>query len=181
MWDQPPSLPTPTHGLRFTPVLGNYHRRVREGNRPPSQQPPLEETSAGGLVVDPNPGPPRVALIGRRGRAGGLMWSLPKGHVEAGESPEQAAVREIAEETGIHGRVVRPIGAIDYWFVTDGQRIHKTVHHFLLRATGGELSADDIEVEQAAWVPLDEVADRLAFANERALVLRAVEKAVDVT
>lgn len=131
-------------------------------------------------MVDPTGATPRAALIGRRGRAGGLLWSLPKGHVEAGESAEQAAVREIIEETGIHGRVVRPIGTIDYWFAADGRRIHKTVHHFLLLAVEGELSADDIEVEEAAWVALDEVADRLAFANERALVLRAADLSVDV-
>ena len=77
---------------------------------------------------------PRAALIGRTDRRGRLLWSLPKGHIEEGETPEDTAVREVAEETGIIGEVVAPLGIIDFWFVADGRRIHKTVHHFLLRA-----------------------------------------------
>jgi 8-oxo-dGTP pyrophosphatase MutT (NUDIX family) len=131
----------------------------------------VEETSAGGLVVDHRDGgAPHAALIGRTDRRGRLLWSLPKGHVEAGETPEDTAVREVAEETGITGRVVAPLGTIDFWFVADGRRIHKTVHHFLLLAQGGELSDDDVEVEQVEWVPLDQLAGRLAYADERRLV-----------
>jgi 8-oxo-dGTP pyrophosphatase MutT (NUDIX family) len=131
----------------------------------------VEETSAGGLVVDVAGGDaPRAALIGRLDRRGRLLWSLPKGHIEAGESHEDTAVREVAEETGITGRVLARLGTIDFWFVADGRRVHKTVHHFLLLAQGGELSDEDIEVEQVEWVPLDEVADRLAYADERRLV-----------
>lgn len=131
----------------------------------------MEETSAGGLVVDRRDGEtPHAALIGRTDRRGRLLWSLPKGHVEVGETNEAAAVREVAEETGITGRVLAPLGTIDFWFVADGRRIHKTVHHFLLLALGGELSADDIEVEQVEWVPLAELADRLAYADERRLI-----------
>jgi 8-oxo-dGTP pyrophosphatase MutT (NUDIX family) len=113
---------------------------------------------------------PRAALIGRIDRRGRLLWSLPKGHVEPGETAEDAAVREVMEETGITGRVVAPLGTIDFWFVADGRRIHKTVHHYLLLATAGELSDEDIEVEQVEWVPLTEVSGRLAYADERRLV-----------
>ena len=120
----------------------------------------------GGLEQDE----PRAALIGRLDRRGRLLWSLPKGHLEAGETAEAAAVREVAEETGITGRVVAPLGTIDFWFVADGRRIHKTVHHYLMVRLEGELSDADIEVEQVEWVPLDEVADRLAYADERRLV-----------
>jgi 8-oxo-dGTP pyrophosphatase MutT (NUDIX family) len=130
----------------------------------------VEETSAGGLVVDGTSDDARAALIGRLDRRGRLRWSLPKGHVEQGETNEDAAVREVAEETGITGRVVAPLGTIDFWFVADGRRVHKTVHHFLLVAASGELSDEDIEVEQVEWVPLEEVADRLAYDDERRLV-----------
>jgi ADP-ribose pyrophosphatase YjhB (NUDIX family) len=111
-----------------------------------------------------------AALIARHDRRGRLVWSLPKGHVEEGETPEVAAVREIAEETGIAGRVVAPLGTIDFWFVAEGRRIHKTVHHYLLLAEGGELSDEDIEVVEVAWVPLEELAQRLAYDDERRLV-----------
>ena len=131
----------------------------------------VEETSAGGLVVERrNGGAPHAALIGRTDRRGRLLWSLPKGHVEAGETPEVTAVREVAEETGITGRVVAPLGTIDFWFVADGRRVHKTVHHFLLRAVGGVLSDEDVEVEKVEWVPLEDLAARLAYADERRLI-----------
>ena len=133
----------------------------------------MDETSAGGVVLDAEQA--NVALIGRLDRRGRLLWSLPKGHIEEGETPEQTAVREVAEETGISSKVLRPLGTIDYWFVADNRRIHKTVHHFLLQATDGELSDDDVEVTEVAWVALDDLDGRLAYADERRLVRKARE------
>ncbi|CAN5153745.1 hypothetical protein BH20ACT5_BH20ACT5_25570 [soil metagenome] len=135
----------------------------------------VEDTSAGGLFVDAGAEPPVAALIGRHDRRGRLLWSLPKGHLEPGESFEQAAVREVAEETGITGDILAPLGVIDFWFVAEGRRVHKTVHHYLLRAAGGALSDADAEVAEVAWVPLAELADRLAYADERTLAQRASE------
>ncbi|MGH3867770.1 MAG: NUDIX hydrolase [Pseudonocardiaceae bacterium] len=137
----------------------------------------VAETSAGGLVVDTKTG--RAAVIGRLDRRGRLLWSLPKGHVEQGETVEQAAVREVAEETGIDSAVVAALGNIDYWFVTEDRRVHKTVHHFLLRAVGGELSDADVEVTEVAWVPLADLPARLAYADERRLVQRAATMLTD--
>ena len=131
--------------------------------------PTREETSAGGLVVDEQG---RAAIISRRNKRGRLVWSLPKGHLEVGESLEDAAVREVSEETGILGRVLAPLGVIDFYFTADDQRIHKTVHHFLLRAEGGQLSSDDSEVEATLWVPLEELHTVLTFADERDLLAR---------
>jgi len=128
----------------------------------------VDETSAGGLIVDHESG--AAAVIGRLDRRGRLLWSLPKGHIEEGETAEQAAVREVQEETGIHGEILGELGTIDFWFVADGRRIHKTVTHYLMRATGGELSDADVEVTAVAWVPLPEIAAQLAYPDERGLV-----------
>ena len=130
----------------------------------------VDEFSAGGLVVDLAGEVPRGALIGRTDRLGRLLWSLPKGHIEAGETTEQAAVREVEEETGISGEILGELGTIDFWFVADGRRVHKTVTHYLMRATGGELSDADVEVTAVAWVPLPEIAAQLAYPDERGLV-----------
>ena len=111
----------------------------------------------------------KAALIGRIDRRGRMLWSLPKGHIELGETAEQTAIREVAEETGLQGSVLAALGSIDYWFVTEGRRVHKTVHHYLMRFQGGELSDDDVEVTEVAWVPLRELPSRLAYADERKL------------
>ena len=144
--------------------------------------PTVEETSAGGLVVDLAGQTPRAAVIARLNRAGRVEWCLPKGHLERGETAEQAAVREIAEETGIHGRVLGSLGTIDYWFSVDGRRVHKLVHHYLLEATGGHLSVDgdpDQEAIDVAWVPLDELGGLLAFPNERRIAREASARLAD--
>jgi mutator protein MutT len=114
-----------------------------------------------------------AAVIGRRSRSGHLRWSLPKGHIEPGETAEQAAIREIREETGILGQVIDELGTIDFWFVAGRRRIHKTVRHFLLRAVAGELCGDDHEVSAVEWVPLHRLHCRLAYPDERNLVTRA--------
>lgn len=132
----------------------------------------VEEVSAGGLVVDRSGPQPQVALIARRSRGGRLQWSMPKGHVEPGESVQDAAVREVAEETGIHGRVLGPLGTIDFWFSSGGRRVHKTVHHYLLEASGGRLSDADVEVTKVAWVPLGQARRRLSFSDEQQLLDR---------
>lgn len=84
-------------------------------------------------------------------------------------------MREVEEETGICGRITARLGSVDYTFTAEGKRIHKRVHHFLMVAIGGELSDADIEVTEVAWVPLEELDERLAYAGERRLARRATE------
>ena len=138
------------------------------------------ETSAGGLVVrgleraasGPEPDLSRleVALIGRLDRRGRMLWSMPKGHIEPGETVEETARREVLEETGVDGTVLAALGTIDYWFVAEGRRIHKTVHHHLIRYDHGDLCDEDPEITEVAWVPFDDLPRRLAYPDERRLV-----------
>jgi 8-oxo-dGTP pyrophosphatase MutT (NUDIX family) len=132
------------------------------------------EFSAGGVLVRRLKGRWWLAAIRPNGKPEGT-WALPKGLIDSGESGAETAVREVAEETGILGRVLMPLGTIDYWFVADDRRVHKTVHHFLLEAVGGELSDEDVEVTEVAWVPLGELDAQLAYVDERRLVRRAAE------
>ncbi len=158
-----PQSPEPRSGRRS----GQQSRKRRRGKRWLRQ---VDEFSAGGLVVDLNGEVPKGALIGRTDRQGRLLWSLPKGHIEAGETAEQAALREVREETGIDGEILAELGTIDFWFVADGRRIHKTVRHYLMRMVSGELSDADVEVDEVAWVPLPDIRGQLAYPDERGLV-----------
>ncbi|MEY4108826.1 MAG: hypothetical protein RJB35_139 [Actinomycetota bacterium] len=134
----------------------------------------VDEVSAGGLVVDTTG--KLGLLIGRRDikDASGkrILWSLPKGHIEEGETPEQAALREVAEETGIESKIEKSLGDIDFWFMAGGKRIHKTVHHYLFREDGGTLAAQETEVDEVAWFPLAEIVERLAYPDEKKLIAR---------
>lgn len=132
--------------------------------------PVVREYSAGGLIFNDNG---EVAIIARHSRSGHLEWCLPKGHIEKGETPEQTAVREVHEETGIKGKVTGSIATIDYWFTGDNQRVHKLVHHFVLRQVSGHLTVTgdpDHEAEDAAWVPFHELPTVLSYPNERRIV-----------
>ncbi|WP_167108032.1 NUDIX hydrolase [Mycobacterium sp. DL592] len=165
----PPNPAAPADGAKPRTGKSNRPRPERRAN---ARLRTVHETSAGGLVIDGIDGPRETqvaALIGRMDRRGRMLWSLPKGHIEQGETAEQTAIREVAEETGIQGHVLAALGSIDYWFVTEGMRVHKTVHHYLMRFSGGELCDEDVEVTEVAWVPLDELPRKLAYADERRL------------
>jgi ADP-ribose pyrophosphatase YjhB (NUDIX family) len=134
----------------------------------------VDEVSAGGLVVDTSG--KLGLLIGRRDLkdASGkrILWSLPKGHIEEGETPEVAALREVQEETGIESVIEKSLGVIDFWFMAGGKRIHKTVHHYLFRESGGLLAPQESEVDEVSWFPLAEIIERLAYPDEKKLITR---------
>ena len=151
---------------------GEPKKIVPKTKRPYAKR--VDEVSAGGLVVDTTG--KLGLLIGRRDikDASGkrILWSLPKGHIEEGETPEQAALREVAEETGIESKIEKSLGVIDFWFMAGGKRIHKTVHHYLFREDGGTLAAQETEVDEVAWFPLAEIVERLAYPDEKKLIAR---------
>ena len=128
--------------------------------------------SAGGLVVRGS----EVLLI--EPRAG--RWQLPKGHVEPGEAPEQTAVREVREETGVQARVLAPLPSIDYTYEVDRRiRVTKRVDYYLMAYVGGsEHDSDPREVIAARWFGWQEALDRLSFDNEREVV-RAAQRVAE--
>ena len=137
----------------------------------------VDEVSAGGLVIDSTG--TQGLLIGRidhKDTSGKrVLWSLPKGHIEEGETPEQAAIREVAEETGITSSITKSLGVIDFWFMAGGKRIHKTVHHFIFTEVSGELTPQITEVDEVSSFPLAEIVDRLAYPDEKKLIARSGE------
>jgi len=154
--------------------LATVHQRSEQPRQP--QLPVSNEVSAGGIAIRIEDGVAYAACIGRRNRAGRLEWCLPKGHLEGAETPEQAAVREVAEETGITAEVIQPLGTIDYWFTGDDRRVHKVVHHFLLEAQGGDITSandPDQEAEEARWIAVTHLVRELAFPNERKMAQAA--------
>jgi 8-oxo-dGTP pyrophosphatase MutT (NUDIX family) len=139
---------------------------VRRKRRPRVEH----QHSAGGVVVRDR----ELLLIAT---AGGKRWQLPKGRIEKGESPEQAAVREVREETGVSGRIVAPLGGIDYWFA-DGRslRIKKHVDFFLLDyLEGSEKDFDPEEVHLASWFDEETAIARLSHDSERQIAKGAIE------
>ena len=152
---------------------GTNRKTNRTSGRPSRYTKRVDEVSAGGLVVDSTG--TRGLLIARRDQKDQtrLIWSLPKGHIEAGETPEIAALREVAEENGITSEIARSLGVIDFWFMASGKRIHKTVHHFLFKEVGGSLKPQVTEVDDVAWIPLEEIVTKLAYPDEKKLIARS--------
>jgi 8-oxo-dGTP pyrophosphatase MutT (NUDIX family) len=130
------------------------------------------------VIYRPSDRDSEVCLISTQG---GKAWQLPKGLIEPGEEPEQAAKREVGEETGLHGDLVEPLEKIEYWYLwsEEGERvrIHKFVHFYLFLYTRGSTDDHDDEVVEARWFPIDEARKRLSFENERK-VLDLAAKAI---
>ena len=134
-----------------------------------------QDEAAGGLVVSRDEDGLRVVLIGVE-RGGLVRWSLPKGHFKKRESADQAAVREVCEETGLRVQIIEPLATIDYWFVEHRVRYHKFVHYFLMRAVGGSFDDHDDEVVDVRWFPWDEALQAMAYPNERGVLEAEYER-----
>ena len=116
-----------------------------------------------------------ILLASRRTRRGDLAWGLAKGGIEAGETNEDAALREVREETGIVAEIEEPLGETKYIYVWEDVRIRKTVHFFLMRATGGDPDDRDDEMEEIRSFPMERALKRAAYRGEREVLNRAAE------
>lgn len=136
----------------------------------------LDQVSAGGVAFRWKNTKAEVAIVLMKPR---LRWQLPKGIVDAGETPELTAVREVREEAGIETKLLDLIETIEYWYrsTKDGKpvRFHKFVHFYLLEYVNGDVANHDHEVEEARWVSFDSAIELLAFKSEREVVEKAQE------
>ena len=138
----------------------------------PGRKKTRNEHSAGGAVIAVRDGSPHVALIATRGKT---RWGLPKGAVSDGETSEQAALREVREETGIEAAIVRPLDTIEYFFRAGDTLIRKRVDFYLMRYVAGELKPQLSEVDDVEWVELSAALQRASFDSERKLLEGALQ------
>ena len=132
------------------------------------------EFSAGGVVV--RDGREVIVIVPtRRAADGSKVVALPKGHVDPGETAEQAAEREVREETGVKARIVHRLGETRYWYRRDGRTIGKAVEFFLFDFVEGDVADHDEEVEEARWIALEEGARALTYSGEREMVELAID------
>jgi 8-oxo-dGTP pyrophosphatase MutT (NUDIX family) len=136
---------------------------------------PVERAfSAGGVVIRYGSVGPELVLGRRHHDRDQSIWSLPKGTPDGDETPEETALREVNEETGLKVRILDTIGDIHYRFVRDGRRIDKTVHYYLMEVTGGDISDHDHEFQEVRWFELGEADAVMRFPTERDIVTRAL-------
>jgi 8-oxo-dGTP pyrophosphatase MutT (NUDIX family) len=136
------------------------------------------EFSAGGVLVRRIRGVPHLAAIRPQGKQEGV-WALPKGNLDPGETPAETAVREVLEETGVHGRLVEKLGDVKYTYTRrDGTRVFKVVSFYLLSAGRGRLGEIEermrIEVAEARWLPLADAPGLLAYGGEQEMARKAL-------
>jgi len=146
----------------------------------PATRPPLvREFSAGGLVYRRHGDEYQVVLAARRHpESGVLLWTIPKGHLEPGESSETAAAREVREETGLEAEIEQKLGDVTYWYARRDEggrpvRVFKRVRFFLMRKRAGRFEDRDAEMDAVRWFPLDKAEKVAAFESERELVRKA--------
>lgn len=129
------------------------------------------EVSAGGVVVRDD----QVIVIvpKRRAADGRRVLALPKGHVDAGETTLQAAVREVREETGVQVELIAELDEVRYWYMRGRRRIAKRVAFYLFRYLNGDPADHDEEIEEARWIPLAQAQESLSYPGEREMVAKA--------
>ena len=128
------------------------------------------EISAGGVLYRLEEGEPHVAIVHVKKWRG---WGLPKGHVEKGESLEEAALREVGEETGVQGKIIQKIDMIEYVYPEGARRVHKKVYYYLMEYQKGTTDDHDTEVSKAEWMSFDRALKVLKYDNDKKILRRA--------
>jgi 8-oxo-dGTP pyrophosphatase MutT (NUDIX family) len=133
-----------------------------------------EELSAGGVVVR---GEDVLVIVPRKRAADGRkVLGLPKGHIDPGETAEQAAAREVREEGGVEVELVGELGDVRYWYTRNGRPVPKRVVFFLFKYLSGDPADHDHEIEEARWMNVHEALKRLSYDGEREMVARALSR-----
>ncbi|KKR70144.1 MAG: AP4A hydrolase [Candidatus Roizmanbacteria bacterium GW2011_GWB1_40_7] len=94
-------------------------------------------------------------------------WVFPKGLIDEKENKEQAALREVKEEVGVDGKIIRALNPVTYWFVMEGEKIRKTVYYFIMEYAGGDIAKHDHEMEKVEWLPIEKVEERLTYKSDK--------------
>ncbi len=154
----------------------SYHSVVATKGDMSSSEKVEHLVSAGGVVYREVDNHLEVVLCGRLSPH---LWALPKGSPIPGETLEQTALREVREETGLDVAIQGSLGTIQYWFYRseDKVRCHKTVHYFLMVPKGGETPRHDPEFDVVSWFSESEVLKEMTYANEAAMMMRALQAA----
>ncbi|NCO68471.1 MAG: NUDIX hydrolase [Nitrospirae bacterium CG_4_10_14_0_8_um_filter_41_23] len=132
------------------------------------------QVSSGGVIFRRHDDSIEVAMVAVKG---GNVWCLPKGIIDKGEVPEKTAIREVAEETGLKGTIIEKLGEITYWYYIkeENTKCRKTVHFFLMKYEGGDVSNHDWEVDEALWFPIDEALKKASYKGEKEMIKKAEE------
>jgi 8-oxo-dGTP pyrophosphatase MutT (NUDIX family) len=133
------------------------------------------QVSSGGVIFRKHEGILEIAMVTVKG---GSVWCLPKGLINKGENPEETALREVSEETGLKGRIIEKLGEITYWYYikNENTKFKKTVHFFLMEYLSGDVADHDREVDNAFWVPLGIAPEKAGYRGEREMIEKSRER-----
>ena len=128
--------------------------------------------SAGGVIYKKEDGETLILLSQHSQHHG---WVFPKGLINEKETKEQAALREVREEVGVEGKIVRALNPVTYWYVMEGEKIRKTVYYFIMEFAGGDISKHDYEMEKVEWLPKEKIEERLTYESDKIVWREAKE------
>ena len=132
------------------------------------------QVSSGGIIFRRRGSDIEIAMVAIKG---GHVWCLPKGLIDKGEDPEKTALREVSEETGLKGKILKKLGEITYWYYikNDNVKCRKTVHFFLMEYESGDIADHDWEVDTVSWFHIDRALHQAKYKGERDMIMKARE------